>query len=292
MIHAGLGGHYVSDDWYYDLDGGQVGPLSLGELRQELAKLSRRKQVFVWRAGFTDWKLAGDVPEITAQNSAPPPLRRKRRRLNREIATLVVAIAGVALFVWLGLDDPKPSGQIANPSKPNPLPTQQVEFCSIVENATATYRDLSRQWTVANEQKNGIVKQQLSTEMTKVYRTRNQDVFRAVQQTKFAFDNWTVVIAEISYPDKTKLRFTLQPLCSPMTKVHAALPATPENLDLLSKKKTGDRLVITGRFVERFGGQANATPGNPVSAEEFEGSFTESGAMQEPEYSAVITQLN
>jgi hypothetical protein len=187
----------------------------------------------------------------------------------------------------MGKNDGKPSNQVTEPA----LSAQELQFCSIVEGATADYRELARQWNVANDQKNGIVKAQLTAEMTKVYKDRNQSVFKSVQQTRFAFDNWTVVIAEISYPDPKTLRFTLHPLCSPITKIHAAVAATPETLDLLSRKKTGDRLMISGRFVERFGGKAGAIPGDPVSAEEFEGSFTESGAMQEPEYSTAITLL-
>jgi hypothetical protein len=55
----------------YSEDDGQVGPLSLAELRQALSKFPKRKQVFVWRDGFTDWKLATDVAEITARTSLP-----------------------------------------------------------------------------------------------------------------------------------------------------------------------------------------------------------------------------
>jgi hypothetical protein len=280
----------VSDSWYYFDDGDQFGPLSLLELKQELSKLSRRKQILVWRDGFTDWTLATDVPEINAQASRPPPPpRRKRvRRVNREIATLIVALGVVALIVWMGKNDSAPSNKATEPA----LATQEQEFCYFVESATADYRDLLRRWSVANDQKNGIVKAQLTAEMTKIYKDRNQSVFRYVQQSHFNFENWTVVIAEISYPDPKTLRFTLHPLCSSITKIHAAVAATPDTLDLLSRKKTGDRLMISGRFVERFGGKAGAIPGDPVSAEEFEGSFTESGAMQEPEYSTVITLLN
>src|SRR5690349_11803321 len=29
--------------------------------------------VYVWQPGFTDWKRAGDVPELWGDTSAPPP---------------------------------------------------------------------------------------------------------------------------------------------------------------------------------------------------------------------------
>jgi hypothetical protein len=105
------------------------------------------------------------------------------------------------------------------------------------------------------------------------YEPRWQHDFETVKFQDSA-DNWKKVLCD-AWSKFQRNPLTLHPLCSPITKIHAAVAATPETLDLLSRKKTGDRLMISGRFVERFGGKAGAIPGDPVSAEEFEGSFTE-----------------
>ena len=60
----------LSDIWYYADYKGQVGPLTLQELRETLPRFSEPENVLVWRAGFTDWAKAGDVPEF-AQASPP-----------------------------------------------------------------------------------------------------------------------------------------------------------------------------------------------------------------------------
>jgi hypothetical protein len=64
----------VSDIWYFADQQGQVGPLSLQELKDTLANVSDTRDVLVWRDGFSDWKKAGDVPELRAQTIRPPPL--------------------------------------------------------------------------------------------------------------------------------------------------------------------------------------------------------------------------
>jgi hypothetical protein len=64
----------VSDIWYFADQQGQVGPLGLQELKDALATVSDARDVLVWRDGFSDWKKAGDVPELRAQTVRPPPL--------------------------------------------------------------------------------------------------------------------------------------------------------------------------------------------------------------------------
>jgi GYF domain 2 len=62
------------DTWYYAGREGQVGPLTLAELRDALANIPKAQQVFVWRDGFPDWQPASSVPELGT--IVPPPLNR------------------------------------------------------------------------------------------------------------------------------------------------------------------------------------------------------------------------
>jgi hypothetical protein len=50
--------------WYYADAEDQVGPLTLDELRGTLATYSNANEVFVWCDRFSDWKQAGEVPEL------------------------------------------------------------------------------------------------------------------------------------------------------------------------------------------------------------------------------------
>jgi hypothetical protein len=62
-----------SDGWYYAAYDGQVGPLTLEQVRKLLTKFPEPERVLVWRKGFSDWARAGDVAEFSMQTSRPPP---------------------------------------------------------------------------------------------------------------------------------------------------------------------------------------------------------------------------
>jgi hypothetical protein len=64
----------ASDIWYVAYRQGQIGPLSLQELKEKLATVSNAGDVLVWRNGFPDWKRAQDVSELKGQTIEPPPL--------------------------------------------------------------------------------------------------------------------------------------------------------------------------------------------------------------------------
>ena len=50
--------------WYIVVDGEQKGPLGPIELSQLFAKGSVGLDSYVWKEGFDDWKVAGDVPDL------------------------------------------------------------------------------------------------------------------------------------------------------------------------------------------------------------------------------------
>jgi hypothetical protein len=54
----------MSDNWYYAVDDGTVGPVTLRELKDALATFINPRDVHVWCAGFSDWKRAGDVEDL------------------------------------------------------------------------------------------------------------------------------------------------------------------------------------------------------------------------------------
>jgi hypothetical protein len=66
----------ASDIWYLADKQGQIGPLSLPELKEKLAATSDAGDVLVWRSGFADWKKAQDVPTDRRQRRKPGISRR------------------------------------------------------------------------------------------------------------------------------------------------------------------------------------------------------------------------
>ena len=60
--------------WYYVDSGLRIGPISLQGLKETLVTLPDAKNVLVWCEEFPDWKIAGDVKELSAGSLRPPPL--------------------------------------------------------------------------------------------------------------------------------------------------------------------------------------------------------------------------
>jgi GYF domain 2/Sel1 repeat len=101
----------VSDTWYYADADGQVGPLTLQELRQELATFSKANDVLVWCEGFPDWKPARDVTELRA---VPPPLPRTNVKAKRPHDPVIVRG-----FLFLGIVAVAAAAAAISVKKPN-----------------------------------------------------------------------------------------------------------------------------------------------------------------------------
>jgi hypothetical protein len=50
--------------WYHSAHAGQVGPLTVQELKDQLATNPDARRLFVWRDGMSEWRRAGDVREL------------------------------------------------------------------------------------------------------------------------------------------------------------------------------------------------------------------------------------
>jgi hypothetical protein len=72
--------------WYFDDARGQIGPVSLQELKESLATLAHPEDVLVWCERFSDWRRAGDVPELTEQIAVPPPLPNRYPTTNIQVS--------------------------------------------------------------------------------------------------------------------------------------------------------------------------------------------------------------
>jgi hypothetical protein len=187
------------------------------------------------------------------------------------------------------------------------VPDQERQFCDVINKATSDYSSLSKQEEVARQQRNGIVEDRLSRTKTDVFHTRNEDVFKLVSANGFKLDNWVFVISRISGPYTPDNNLPMKwlpnyvaidatPMCSANTQIEARVVATQEIVDFLSSKKKGDQIVMSGQFLQRFGGERDAASPpvatlSTVSSEKFEGSLTEKGSMSEPEYKIYVPSL-
>src|SRR5262249_37312461 len=64
----------MPDMWWWAQFGQQHGPISLSELKEKLQSVDSH-EIFVWRAGFHEWREAGTVPELDIVK--PPPIPKQ-----------------------------------------------------------------------------------------------------------------------------------------------------------------------------------------------------------------------
>ena len=61
----------MPDTWYIAINGAQVGPLSLQELKATLATFANANDVLVLCDRLADWKPVRDLPELRSQTGLP-----------------------------------------------------------------------------------------------------------------------------------------------------------------------------------------------------------------------------
>jgi hypothetical protein len=61
---------FMRDSWYYSVPEGQVGPITLEELKHTLPTLPNAQDVYIWHDGLPDWIRAGDLADIVAKARA------------------------------------------------------------------------------------------------------------------------------------------------------------------------------------------------------------------------------
>jgi hypothetical protein len=62
----------MRDSWYYSVPEGQIGPITLQELKDILPNLPNAQDVYIWHDSLPDWIRAGDLAEIVANAKMPP----------------------------------------------------------------------------------------------------------------------------------------------------------------------------------------------------------------------------
>jgi hypothetical protein len=60
----------MRDSWYYSVPEGQVGPITLEELKHTLPTLPNPQDVYIWHDSLPDWIRAGDLADIVAKAKA------------------------------------------------------------------------------------------------------------------------------------------------------------------------------------------------------------------------------
>jgi hypothetical protein len=63
----------MRDSWYYSVPEGQIGPITLQELKDILPNLPNAQDVYIWHDSLPEWIRAGDLAEIVANAKMQPP---------------------------------------------------------------------------------------------------------------------------------------------------------------------------------------------------------------------------
>jgi GYF domain 2 len=78
---------FMRDSWYYSVPEGQIGPITLQELKDTLPNLPNAKNVYIWHDSLPDWIRAGDLAEIVANAKMTSPQQARNNHgggLDRE----------------------------------------------------------------------------------------------------------------------------------------------------------------------------------------------------------------
>jgi hypothetical protein len=75
----------MSDGWFYAEAEKTVGPISLEELENILSIVPDPYNLRVWKAGLSEWTVAGSVKEVVSLIRTPPRLPETRRKQASEI---------------------------------------------------------------------------------------------------------------------------------------------------------------------------------------------------------------
>lgn len=96
-------------EWWYELNGSRVGPVTAAQIKAQLLRGTLNDKSLVWHAGLTQWEMAGTLDELAQASSEPPPLPQSLpmlagpwRRFWARIFDLnwEGAVAGIALM-WV-----------------------------------------------------------------------------------------------------------------------------------------------------------------------------------------------
>jgi membrane protease subunit (stomatin/prohibitin family) len=58
--------------WFLAEQGRSLGPFSAAQLAEMAARGQLRRESHVWRAGFAEWRVASEVPEVGSLLGPPP----------------------------------------------------------------------------------------------------------------------------------------------------------------------------------------------------------------------------
>jgi hypothetical protein len=105
----------MPDTWYIAINGAQVGPLTLQELKATLMTFANANDVPVRCDRLADWKPARDLPELrsqTAQSPALPAAPNTRVVGQIRVQLKPITVTDCSDRTSTGLDDIRPIGRI------------------------------------------------------------------------------------------------------------------------------------------------------------------------------------
>jgi hypothetical protein len=175
-------------------------------------------------------------------------------------------------------------------------------FCAAIENAATVIHQLEDSWQKAFDDGNDLREKMVEQEQETFYETTQTKIFTLVKDRNFQVQDWLVTIRNIDGPKSdchvnVPSCITVQTWsdCSEKTTLYLFVPTKPDNLQLLSATKTGDKLTVVGALVANRGGpKTAASPVLPESSGQFngaEGWMAHRISLSNPRYSIDVVSI-
>ena len=134
---------------------------------------------------------------------------------------------------------------------------------------------------------------------------RDAEAMAWFKSNNFKFERWEAKIVKIDGPSDNYcpkgmvpcINFTVKMTTADGLVLRASAAQSPQFVTMMTARRPGDVLVISGRFVQRYANNM-ILPGEqrkdrmPSTPREMEVSVTESGSMEDPEYRIVIDSMH
>ncbi|MBR1267661.1 hypothetical protein JQ629_09090 [Bradyrhizobium sp. AUGA SZCCT0222] len=192
----------------------------------------------------------------------------------------------VASQTGTGSSDSAQKRATSQPVNPSRIPEQEQRFCDITANASAKYFSLAADMKKARDEKNGILEKRIEEAMAATKRDRDAAILKLARDRNFKIDDWSVRMLKVGTPSSKRVTFSVRPLCSNIVTIHLTASPNGDILEVLAAKRAGDVFLVSGAFA----GSRTDTDDPFVAPEagRLEQSITERGAMEEPEYWALL----
>lgn len=155
------------------------------------------------------------------------------------------------------------------------IPKDEIAFCEITEQMQRAYNTFRDEHHAAWIGENRLRMDQLEQNEKQIFAKAKNDIFEFMKDKGFVLKGWVVTVREIGtlkencHPNVAAcIPIKVRPICSTSADIRFAVSAEPALIEMLARKKEGDRLIVNGTFIRRPSyPEASMSPDWPTSTE-------------------------